>query len=143
MFDMKNYMRVYRKKNKLYLLRQEVHRLFMLYKKLNKHKETEIRQNKWKNIQTKSNKFVVRKLNCNYNGKIHQIHHCFGADVYSFVIMLKEDHIELHKIFGIKNEDCSFSNPNVKNFILNKPHILIKDKEIIENTLNVNNCLQN
>ena len=50
--------------------------------------------------------------------------------------MLKENHIELHNKFGIKNEDCLITNEKVKEFILNKPHILVENGKIIENTMN-------
>lgn len=132
----RNYMKKYRKNNPILLLRKEVHRLFTLNKKLNNHNKTVERQTKWKNVQSRSNHFVIRSLNCGYNGKIHNIHHCYGSDVYSFVIMLKENHIELHNKFGIKNEDCLITNEKVKEFILNKPHILVENGKIIENTMN-------
>ena len=144
---MTEYMREYRKQP-LQLLRREVHRLFMIAKreaKFNEHlikkelKRISVRerQNMWKGIQDNSHHYVVRKLNCGYNGKIHQIHHCFGAEIYSFVILNKEDHFNLHKKFGCYNENCLLTNENVKIFIQNCPHILVVNGEIIENTMKV------
>lgn len=125
--NMTEYMGEYRKKP-LQLLRKEVHRLFMIAKR----KE---RQKQWKGIQCNSHKYVVRKLNCGYNGKIHQIHHCFGAEIYSFVILNKEDHLNLHNKFGYLNENCLLTNENVKIFIQNCPHIMVVNGKIIENTM--------
>ena len=122
---MTEYMREYRKQP-LQLLRREVHRLFMIAKREARYNEFLIgkelkrisvreRQKQWKGVQYNSHHYVVRKLNCGYNGKIHQIHHCFGADVYSFVILNREDHLNLHRKFGNLNENCLLTNENVKN----------------------------
>lgn len=85
-------------------------------------------------IKSKSNHLVTRKLNCEYNGEIHSIHHCFGDVVESFVIMNKQDHKDLHKKFGKFNEDCLLTNEQVKEFIMNHEHILVENGKIIENT---------
>lgn len=141
------YMREYRKQP-LQLLRKEVHRLFMIAKRKERYYKVLIdkelkrisvreRQKQWKGIQYKSHHYVVRKLNCGYNGKIHQIHHCFGAEIYSFVILNKEDHLNLHRKFGVLNENCLLSNENVKIFIQNCPHILVISGKIVENTMEV------
>ena len=146
------YMREYRKQP-LQLLRKEVHRLFMIAKLEARYNEVLIgkelkrisvreRQKQWKGVQYSSHHYVVRKLNCGYNGKIHQIHHCFGAEIYSFVILNKEDHLNLHKKFGFLNENCLLTNENVKNFIQNCPHILVVNGEIIENTMKIQKVSQ-
>ena len=138
-------MREYRKKP-LQLLRKEVHRLFMVAKREAKYNEhllkkelkritVKERKEQWKGIQYKSHHYVVRKLKCGYNGKIHQIHHCFGAEIYSFVILNRKDHLDLHRNFGQLNENCLITNANVKNFIQNCPHILVVNGEITENTM--------
>ena len=143
--NMTEYMRNYRKKP-LQLLRREVHRLFMIAKREARYNEILIgkelkrisvreRQKQWKGVQYNSHHYVVRKLNCGYNGKIHQIHHCFGAEIYSFVILNREDHLNLHRKFGQLNENCLLSDENVKNFIQNCPHILVVSGQIIENTM--------
>lgn len=85
-------------------------------------------------IRRKSHHLINRKLNCVYDGKIHSIHHCFGMIVESFVIMYKNDHLELHKKFGNLNENCLLSNEQVKEFIMNHEHILVVNGKIIENT---------
>lgn len=90
---------------------------------------------KSKLLKSKSNHLVTRKLHCGYNGKIHNIHHCFGDVVESFVIMNKQDHIELHKKFGNYNENCLLSNEQVKEFIMNHEHILVEDGVITEDTM--------
>lgn len=138
-------MREYRKKP-LQLLRKEVHRLFMLAKREERYYNILVdkelkriavreRQKQWKGIQDNSHHYVVRKLKCGYNGKIHQIHHCFGDEIYSFVILNREDHLDLHKKFGKLNENCLLANENVKIFIQNCPHILVVNGEITENTM--------
>jgi hypothetical protein len=143
--NMTEYMREYRKKP-LQLLRKEVHRLFMIAKREERYNEILIekelkrksvreRQEQWKGIKDNSHHYVVRKLKCGYNGKIHQIHHCFGDEIYSFVILNRDDHINLHRKFGNLNENCLLTNENVKKFIQNCQHILVVNGEIIENTM--------
>lgn len=138
-------MRKYRKQP-LQLLRKEVHRLFKIAKREAKNNDNLIkkelkrisvreRRNTWKGIQYNSHHYVVRKLNCGYNGKIHQIHHCFGAEIYSFVILNRVDHLNLHRKFGHLNDNCLITDENVKIFIQNCPHILVVDGEITENTM--------
>ena len=99
-------------------------------------REKNVEKQKRKNlIKSKSNHFVTRKLNCGYDGKIHSIHHCFGDVVESFVIMYKQDHIELHKKFGRLNDKCLLANEQVKEYIMSREHILVKNGVIIENTM--------
>lgn len=88
-------------------------------------------------IRSMSNKFAHRKLNCDFDGTKHQIHHCFGYHINSFVIMKKSDHIDLHKKFGKKNDDCLITNESVKKFIESVPHVTVQDGIIKENTFNV------
>lgn len=106
-------------------------------KKRKKRETDSIKNIQSKLIKSKSNKFVVRKLNCGYDGKIHNIHHCFGDVVESFVIMNKQDHQELHRKFGSKNENCLITNEQVKEFIMNHEHILVENGKITENTFSV------
>lgn len=98
-------------------------------------KEEQVRR---KLIKSKSNHLVTRKLNCEYNGEIHSIHHCFGDVVESFVIMNKQDHKDLHKKFGHLNENCLLTNEQVKEFIMSKEHILVENGVITENTMKLN-----
>ena len=60
-----------------------------------------------------------------------------GLDKFSFVILYKKDHKALHSKFGHLNENCLITDENVKNYIQNCPHILVKNGEIIENTMEV------
>ena len=94
-------------------------------------------KDKVKKIKYRTYRFVCRKLNCGYKKGKHNIHHCFGYDCYSFVILNKEDHIKLHHIFGRTNLLCNYDNPEIKKFIDSVPHMLVKDKIITENTLTI------
>lgn len=67
----------------------------------------------------------------------YNVHHCFGPSSDNFVVLLKKDHLNLHKKFGKTNSDCLYSNPEVKNFILCVPHLIVLNKMITENTLEI------
>lgn len=67
----------------------------------------------------------------------YNVHHCFGPSSDNFVVLLKKDHLNLHKKFGRNNSDCLYNNPEVKNFILCVPHLIVLNKEITENTLDI------
>lgn len=150
-FDKKAYMKEYRKKHRKEMVQYQTK---YANKPENAEKIKEYKRNHMKKYREKTGitkhrppaDVNIRKIkSCSYmyvkyhfkeyNGKIHQIHHCYGLEKTSFVILYKQDHKALHKKFGHLNENCLISNKEVSDFIYSVPHLLIKDGEIIENTI--------
>ena len=149
MFDKKAYMKEYRKKH--IKERNEYNKKYNREhkEKVNEHRRKYMKEYRERTGFTKrrvKNKNISKIKACSYmyvkyhfselyNGKIHQIHHCYGLEKTSFVILYKQDHKKLHKIFGSTNDKCLISNEKVAKLISELPHILVKNGEIIENTM--------
>ena len=105
---------------------KEARKLISVANKKRKREKTRIRSS--------STNFCRRHIT-GYNGTIHNIHHIFGWSEFSFIILLKEDHILLHKKYGFDNSSISWYDEKIRNEVLNLPYCLVINKNIVKNNL--------